>query len=161
MARKLSPIARRITYLLIAGATALAANTLPAESEPQTADLPQVVDNPFISAQPQLHPQSPLQSSSKAQTVPEPQQKSIRRPIAYQNPFAAVSKSPPVDTSLRPGPISRWRHPVIPGEDPSAIKTAMLSAPAAEPVRRAWDVLPTGEDLRHRTADRVPDTDPT
>src|SRR4051812_16905415 len=101
MARKLSQIAQWMTFVLIAGSTSLSANTSPAQSEPQTADSPTVADNPFISTQPQ------------SQTVSEPPQKSRRPPIAYQNPFVAASKSPPVDTSLRPGPISRWRHPVI------------------------------------------------
>src|SRR3954471_3565762 len=160
MARKLSQVTRRNIHVLVAGAVLFAANTLSAQSEAPTAESPTVVTNPFIVAQPKPKPPSQPQPTLKSQAVPE-SQLALRRPVAYQNPFAATSKSPPVDTSLRPGPISRWRHPVIPGEDPSAIKTAMLSAPAAEPVRRAWDVLPTGEDLRHRTADRVPDTDPT
>lgn len=161
MARKLSLIARRITYLLIAGAASLTTNTLPAQSDSQATGSPKVIDNPFISAGPQAQSQPPLKSSSKSQTVSEPQQKSHRRAIAYQNPFAAASKSPPVDTSLRPGPISRWRHPVIPGDESSAIKSAMLSAPAGEPARRTWDQLPPAEDLRNRAAARGPETDPT
>jgi tetratricopeptide (TPR) repeat protein len=159
MARKLSPNVRRIAYLLIAGAASLTANTLSAQSEAPTAESPKVIDNPFLSGQPQSQP--PLKSSSKSQTVSEPQQKSHRRTIAYQNPFAAASKSPPVDTSLRPGPISRWRHPVIPGEESSGIKSAMLSVPAGEPARRTWDQLPPAEDLRSRAATRKPETDPT
>jgi tetratricopeptide (TPR) repeat protein len=86
---------------------------------------------------------------------------SHRRAIAYQNPFAATSKSPPVDTSLRPGPISRWRHPVIPGDEASAIKTALLSTPAGEPAHSTWDQLPPAEDLRSRVAARGKETDPT
>jgi tetratricopeptide (TPR) repeat protein len=159
MARKLSKVARRITYLLIAGAAALTASATSAQSETPTAESPKVISNPFLSAQPQSQP--PLQSSSKAQTVSEPQQKPHRRTIAYQNPFAAASKSPPVDTSLRPGPISRWRHPVIPGEEASGVKTALLSTPAGEPAHRTWDQLPPAEDLRSRAATRAPETDPT
>src|SRR4051812_35128553 len=98
MARKLSTIARRIAYLLIAGAASLAAKSSSAQSETPSAESPKVIDNPFLSAQPQSQPA--LQSSSKSQTVSEPQQKQHRRTIAYQNPFAAASKSPPVDTSL-------------------------------------------------------------
>src|SRR6476659_8530540 len=158
MARKLSPIARRITYVLIAGAASVTASVLSAQSDAPTAESPKVIDNPFLSGQPQSQP--PLKSSAKSQTVSEPQQKVHRRTIAYQNPFAAASKSPPVDTSLRPGPISRWRHPVIPGES-SGIKSAMLSAPAGEPACRTWDQLPPAEDLRSRAAVRAPETDPT
>jgi tetratricopeptide (TPR) repeat protein len=159
MARKLSQVARQITYLLIAGVAAVSANTSSAQSEAPTAESPKVIDNPFLSAQPQSQP--PLQSSSKSQTVSEPQQKPHRRTIAYQNPFASASKSPPVDTSLRPGPISRWRHPVIPSEESSGVKSALLSAPAGEPAHRTWDQLPPAEDLRSRAATRAPETDPT
>jgi tetratricopeptide (TPR) repeat protein len=161
MARKLSIIARRYTCLLIVGAAWLTANTLSAQFEAQTAEPPKVIDNPFIGAQPTAQSPTKLKSSSKSQTVSEPQQKTHRRTIAYQNPFTAASKSPPVDTSLRPGPISRWRHPVIPGQESSAIKSAMLAAPADEPVRRTWDQLPPAEDLRNQAASRGPETDPT
>jgi tetratricopeptide (TPR) repeat protein len=161
MARKLSIIARRNTCLLIVGAASLTANTLSAQPEAQAAEPPKVIDNPFIGAQPPAQSPPKLKSSSKSQTVSEPQQKTHRRTIAYQNPFAAASKSPPVDTSLRPGPISRWRHPVIPGQESSAIKSAMLSAPAGEPAGRTWDQLPPAEDLRNRAASRGPETDPT
>jgi tetratricopeptide (TPR) repeat protein len=102
-----------------------------------------------------------MQSPSKAPTASEPQPNAHRRPIAYQNPFAAASKSPPVDTSLRPGPISRWRHPVIAGNDASGVKKAMLAPPAPEPAPSKWDLLPTGEDLRNHTATRGKETDPT
>jgi tetratricopeptide (TPR) repeat protein len=149
MARKLSQTAQWMTFILTAGSILLAATTLSAQSESQTADSPKVVDNPFISAQ------------TQSQTVSEPQQKSHRHPVAYQNPFSAASKSPPVDTSLRPGPISRWRHPVIPGEEPSAVKSAMLSAPICAPARPTWDQLPPAEDLRNRAVARGQDTDPT
>jgi tetratricopeptide (TPR) repeat protein len=149
MARKLSQTAQWMTFILIAGSTSLAATTLSAQSEPPTADSPKVFDNPFMSAQP------------PSQAVSEPQQKSSRHPIAYQNPFAAASKSPPVDTSLRPGPISRWRHPVIPGDESSAIKSAMLSAPADAPARATWDQLPPAEDLRSRAFAHGQETDPT
>src|SRR6187549_3968407 len=109
MARKLSLLTRRIVYLLIAGAASLAANTLLAETESPAAESPTVIENSFISAGPQPDTQPPVPPSPISQSATEPQQKS-RRPIAYKNPFSASSKSPPVDTSLRPGPISRWRH---------------------------------------------------
>jgi hypothetical protein len=149
MARKLSNIAYWITFFLIAGSIFLAESTSSAQTEPPSADSPKVVDNPFISAQPQ------------PQTFSEPQQKSHRPPIAYQNPFTAASKSPPVDTSLRPGPLSRWRHPAIPGDDSSAIKSAVLFTPAAKPAHPMWDQLPPAEDLRNRTLARGQETDPT
>src|SRR3954468_23630314 len=101
MARKLSQTIQWMAFVLIAGSTSLCANTSPAQSETSTADSPKVVDNPFISAQP------PSQTSSEAQ------QKPLRPPIAYQNPFAAASKLPPVDTSLRPGPISRIADGIV------------------------------------------------
>src|SRR3954471_335602 len=102
MARKLSQIARRITFTLVAAATSISSNLSPAQSEPQTAQPPAIIEHPFSSAQAQPQPKVPPRSS-KSQTVPEPQQKANRHAIAYQNPFAAASKSPPVDTSLRPG----------------------------------------------------------
>ena len=140
MARKLSPIARRVTNLLVAGAVSFAASASLAQSDSQATQSAAVINNPFIATQAPAQPkaQAKLQSSSTSQTVSEPRQKAPRRAISYQNPFNAASKAPPVDTSLRPGPISRWRHPVIPGESASPIKSAMLSAPAGEPARRTW-----------------------
>ena len=71
-----------------------------------------------------------------------------------------MSKSPPIDSSLRPGPISRWQHPLIPATEPSAIKAAVLSQPASQlPAnnRRARRTLigtqlPPAENLRQRAA---------
>src|SRR4051812_39801523 len=146
MARKLSQVTRRNIHVLVAGAVLFAANTLSAQSEAPTAESPSVVTNPFIVAQPQPKPPSQPQPTPKSQAVPE-SQLALRSPVAYQNPFAATSKSPPVDTSLRPGPISRWRHPTIPENDDTTIKTAMLSAPAPEPVHPTWDQLPLAEVL--------------
>ncbi len=160
MARKLSKIARRISNLVLAGGVSVAANTLLAQSEPQVISPPSVIENPFISAQPKLQP-SQLRGESQTLTAPEQQQAKHRRPITYQNPFAAASKSPPEDTSLRPGPISRWRHPVIPGEETSVVKSAMLSPPPGEPLHSTWDQLPPAEDLRNRAATRGKETDPT
>ena len=163
MARKLSLIARRISSALVAGSFLFAADGALAQTETSSTDSPKVVDNPFAKTQARPKPPAPLtaSSSTQTQTVAEPLQKTNRRPITYQNPFAAAAKSPPVDTSLRPGPISRWRRPSIPGENPTAIKSALLASPAGEPASRAWDQLPPAEDLRSRVASRAKETDPT
>jgi tetratricopeptide (TPR) repeat protein len=161
MARKLSPIAWRISSALVAGLFLLAADVAVAQTEASSTDSPKVVDNPFAKAQAQPKPPAQPKSSSQPQTAAEPPQKTSRRPVTYQNPFAAAAKSPPVDTSLRPGPISRWRRPTIPGENPTAIKSALLASPAGEPDSRAWDQLPPAEDLRSRVAARAKETDPT
>jgi tetratricopeptide (TPR) repeat protein len=159
MARKLSEIARCVSFIAFAGIASLATRASLAQEPAKGTETPAFIDNPFLSNQPEVKPQ--LQSSSHAQTVSEPQQASHRRTITYQNPFAAASKSPPVDASLRPGPISRWRHPVIPGDEASAIKSALLSTPAGEPAHSTWDQLPPAEDLRNRAAARGKETDPT
>lgn len=140
-----------------------------------TSDSPaRVVQNPFAAgnaptgnasinnatSNSQTHTQTSLPAQLNSQSVSEP--RSSHRPtITYQNPFSAAAKSPPVDTSLRPGPISRWRRPILPGQDKSAIKTALLDAPTPEPTTPAWDVLPPAEDLRHATQNRTRETDPT
>ena len=82
----------------------------------------------------------------------------------YQNPFANMSKAPPIDTSLRPGPVSRWQRPAIPGNDLSAIKSAVLSqaqTAAAAPKHNPWDQLPPAEALRQHAATQNAPTDPT
>jgi tetratricopeptide (TPR) repeat protein len=159
MARKLSKIARRVSFIAFAGIASLGMRATHAQEPAKGTESPALIDNPFLSNQSQVKPQ--LQSSSHSQTVSEPQQASHRRTITYQNPFAAASKSPPVDTSLRPGPISRWRHPVLPSDEASAIKSALLSTPAGEPAHSTWDQLPPAEDLRNRAAARGKETDPT
>ena len=191
MARKLSIVARPISDLVVAAAVSLAATASFAEFETAAADSPQVISNPFSDkpqptatatvqtlapapaasqqqppqpvAQAQLRPKSveQPQQSERTQTVAEPKPKNLRRQIAYQNPFAATSKAPPVDTSLRPGPISRWRHPVIPGSDQTAVKSAVLSAPSVQSGEPKWDVLPLGETLRTQAAAHSKETDPT
>ncbi len=70
-----------------------------------------------------------------------------------------MSKAPPVDTSLRPGPVSRWQRPVLPHEEPSPIRSAVLSPPA-KPAHPSWDQLPPAEKLRHRAAIQAAPTDP-
>jgi tetratricopeptide (TPR) repeat protein len=156
MARKLSTIAPRIVGLLIAGGVSLAANCLLAQQGQPADDPLKFIDNPFVKAQRQAEPES-RSAAQAASERPQPQQ---RRPVTYQNPFSATSKAPPVDTSLRPGPLSRWRHPVIPGHESSTVKSAVMAAPHVEPEPRRWDVLPPAEDLRRAKSD-VKETDPT
>lgn len=162
MARKLSVVARRISSALIAGSFVFVADVALAQSEASSIDSPKVADNPFVKAQPQPISQTQVKPSAlQTQTIAEPRQKTNRRSITYQNPFAAAAKSPPVDTSLRPGPISRWRRPNIPGENPTAIKSALLASPTGDHAARAWDQLPPAEVLRNRVASRAKETDPT
>ncbi len=178
MARKLSHIARPISNLVVAGVVSFTVSTSCAQSEPPTADLPGVIDNPFAlpgepqqvaqataplkpEAQPQptTTPSSPAPAQAVSESKPKPS--ALRRQIAYQNPFGKVSKAPPVDTNLRPGPISRWRSPIIPGSEKSAVKAAMLSPSATPSGEPKWDVLPLGDVLRNQSAARGKETDPT
>ncbi len=150
MARKLSVVARCASLFVIAGSVPLAALIVLAEGEIQVTAPSAVVENPFVASQP------------KPPIVSEEPPAAHRGPIAYQNPFANVSKAPPIDTSLRPGPVSRWQHPVIPHAEPSAVKAAVLSQPLpqpAEPAHLAWDQLPPAESLRQLAAAQHP-TDP-
>ncbi len=148
MARKLSHIARCAYFLGMAGIALLGAGMSLAQSEIEVTAPDQVIENPFASSQP------------KPRIVPEEPQTSRRGPITYQNPFAAMSKSPPVDTSLRPGPVSRWQRPKIANDEPSPIKSAVLTTQPDEPNTAPWDQLPAAEELRHRAAARE-ETDPT
>jgi tetratricopeptide (TPR) repeat protein len=83
--------------------------------------------------------------------APEPageqQQLVHHQPITYQNPFANMSKSPPNDSSLRPGPIARWRRPTIQHDEHSPIKSAMLSTPTVD-TSQATASLPPPDAIR-------------
>src|SRR3954471_20037353 len=116
MARKLSNLARSATHLTAAVLSCVIAQDLFAQEPTQT------IENPFASKPPKA-------ASPSMRTE---QQTPHRAPI-YQNPFPAASKKPPVDTSLRPGPVSRWQHPVIPKDEATSIKTAVLSSTATAP----------------------------
>lgn len=155
MARKLSHFAPRLVCLTIAGGVTLVASGLLAQPSAQAVDPLKFIDNPFVAAKSQ--PATNTQSS-QPQPAADKSQPSQRRQVTYQNPFSATSKAPPVDTSLRPGPISRWRHPDPPASK-SPIKSALMATPQSEPERRKWDVLPPAEDLRTRSD--VNETDPT
>jgi tetratricopeptide (TPR) repeat protein len=154
IARKLSQIARCATGLLVvAGITQLAVCNLRAQDAVQVATPVHVVENPFASTSQKQQP--------RPRVVAEERPELHRRPITYQNPFAAMSKSPPVDTSLRPGPVSRWQHPTLRVDETSPIKSAVVSTQPWEPHDPSWNQLPPAEELRRTAASRGPETDPT
>jgi tetratricopeptide (TPR) repeat protein len=144
MARKLSNFALSATRLTAAVLGCVIAQIVFAQEPAQT------IANPFASNGPKA---AALSTTTEQQTP--------HRAPTYQNPFSAASKKPPVDTSLRPGPVSRWQHPVIPKDEVTSIKTAVLATPASAPDQPTWDQLPPAEDLRHRVADRPKESDPT
>src|SRR4051812_17531008 len=121
MARKLSIVAPSIVARSFSAILTIAVSFVRAEGEIQVADPKSVVDNPYVASQP------------KPRTVAEEPQAAPRGPISYQNPFANISKAPPIDPSLRPGPVSRWQHPTIPAAESSPIKAAVLSEQSLQP----------------------------
>jgi tetratricopeptide (TPR) repeat protein len=158
MARKLSAITPRRLILAIAVGALLVAVQVSAESPVQVSEAANVIENPFVSSQSATQPEPQAQPKSHVGSEP----KMPRRLAAnYQNPFAASAKAPPVDTSLRPGPVSRWRRPTLPGEEVSAVKSAVLARPHGEPDWPTWDMLPPAEDLRHRATAHGIESDPT
>src|SRR3954454_20115999 len=142
MARKLSNLARSATLLTAAVLVCLTAHIVSAQESTQAGAGANRIENPFAAKQPKR---------VAAPTTTE-KEKPHRAPT-YQNPFSAASKKPPVDTSLRPGPVSRWKHPVIPKDEATTVKTAVLSTQAV-PDQPTWDQLPPAEDLRHRVENR-------
>ena len=128
MARKLSIIAPRLVACSCAAMLTLADGFVWAQVDVQVTKPNNVVENPYVASQP------------KPRTVTEEPQAAPHGPITYQNPFANMSKSPPIDNSLRPGPISRWQHPAIPVSEPSAIKAAVLTVPSLPPSTTSSDV---------------------
>jgi tetratricopeptide (TPR) repeat protein len=96
------------------------------------------VDNPYLNKE--LRPT----------TVAEEPQSSRREPITYQNPFANLSKSPPIDPTLRPGPVSRWQRPILPRESASVLKESPAgSVSTSKRVKLSWDELnPTDPIIR-------------
>lgn len=127
MARKLSDIARCASFFVIASAATISAKTALAQDEIQSSVPSNIITNPFAASQPQ------------PRVVAEEPQAPHRPAITYQNPFAAMSKSPPMEASLRPGPISRWRRPNIAGHDSSPIKSAVLALQPVDLTRPSWD----------------------
>jgi tetratricopeptide (TPR) repeat protein len=124
-----------------------AARHVAAEGEIQVTAPPNIIENPFVGNKP------------KPRTVAVEPQATRRGPTTYQNPFAQMSKAPPVDSPVRPGPMSRWRRPTLPHE-PSAIKAAVLS-PSTKSAGTSWDQLPPAEKLRERAATLSAPTDTT
>src|SRR5437868_10102991 len=107
MARKLSNLARSATRLTTIVLACVIAHFAFGQEPTQS------IENPFAAKQPKAA--SPSTTAEKQVPHHAP---------TYQNPFSAASKKPPVDTSLRPGPVSRWQHPVIPKDEATSIKTA-------------------------------------
>jgi tetratricopeptide (TPR) repeat protein len=146
MARKLSVIAS-LTALSLAANLSFALLQARAEGEVQSTAPKAVVDNPYAPS---------VASQPTPRVVAEEPESAPRGPVTYQNPFAHQSKAPPIDSSQRPGPASRWQRPLIPNSEPSAVKSAILSksspqtAKTAEPAHLNWDQLPPTENLRQR-----------
>src|SRR4051812_39239726 len=146
MARKLS-IALGATEMIAAVMYCLVCGVACAQETTAPATLTNLIDNPFAAKKAQVQP-----AALPAEAKPP------RKQPTYQNPFAADSKKPPVDTSLRPGPVSRWRRPALPN-DTASVKTALLSSQPVAP-EPTWDQLPPADDLRHRLVDRPKESDP-
>jgi tetratricopeptide (TPR) repeat protein len=106
-------------------------------------------ENPFVN-----------QAPAKPRIVAEEPQVARRVPTTYQNPFANMAKTPPVDSFLRPGPVSRWQRPEIPDNKQSLIKSA-ISIPLPTKSRPTWDQLPPTEILRRQAVEHAVPTDPT
>lgn len=155
MAGKLSRTGWRASFLLLAAAVSLAAQLACAEGEIQVNAPSNVIENPFVTSKP--GPQPAAEAPQAAVEAPQPAKRGL---TTYQNPFANMSKAPPMDTSLRPGPVSRWQRPNLPHDVPSAVKSAVISQPI-EPTHIPWDQLPPAENLRQRAAAQSRGTDPT
>jgi tetratricopeptide (TPR) repeat protein len=148
MARKQSRRAR-IAPLIVVAAAAFAALRALAETKLEVTAPANIVENPFAVMRPQ------------AKVAAEEPQISARKSTPYQNPFSNMSKAPPIEPSLKPGPVSRWQRPQIPHDEPSAIKSAMLLPPVTAKVP-TWDQLPPADCLRQQAfAQKRGATDPT
>jgi tetratricopeptide (TPR) repeat protein len=93
-----------------------------------------------------------LATGTKPAIVAEEPQSARRDPTTYQNPFANMSKAPPIDPTLRPGPVSRWQHPVVPRSAAAVTKSSVLS-PAPRRTNELWDQLPPELRAPQREAD--------
>jgi tetratricopeptide (TPR) repeat protein len=92
-----------------------------------------------------------LPREAKPALVAEEPQSTRRDATTYQNPFANMSKAPPIDPSLRPGPVSRWQRPALPVAG-SQNKSSLLS-PITRSPNESWDQLPPELGKAHRTSD--------
>ncbi len=146
MARKLSVIAQFVAFVAIAASAQFDSSVLRADGDIEVSKPSGVVGNPFAT------------SELKPRIVAEEPQDSPHSPTTYQNPFANASKAPPIDASLRNGPVSRWQFPAILPNQASAVRAAVLnepSLPVLKPIavtHAAWDQLPPSENLRSRSA---------
>jgi tetratricopeptide (TPR) repeat protein len=122
--------------LLLATEQAMAAEPTP------TARGPVMVQNPFVGR--------PAQTSTPAKPAAPPRQPSA----VYRNPFANGSAAPPIEQPMLPGPTSRWRPSASSLDEPSAVKTAILSAAQNNDLHTPWDQLSPAESLRDRIASR-------
>jgi len=134
MARKLSRLVRHGCWIVVALAATWAIDVNCARGQVRVSSPPAVLPNPFATgaSEPQplaVEPEAPRQ-----------------RPTTYQNPFAQMQSAPPIEMPVRPGPVSRWRRPVLP-EEPSRVKSAILSAEAPIAGGAAWNQLPPLEEL--------------
>ena len=144
MARKLSEFTRRAVHVSVMVVAPLAADKALAEEAPRESSKPVIIQNPFSSGDPQ--------PATVVKRSPPPR----RDETIYRNPFAASSTAPPIVTPLLPGPTSRWRRSVLPFDEPSEIKTAILSA---DPIDVRWDEIPPAEMLRASAATKEKKTD--
>jgi tetratricopeptide (TPR) repeat protein len=146
MARTLSHIARCAAPVLISLVVSLASSHLCAQNELELTPPTDEVENPFRSNSSQAPkfqeqeptPESPQSTSDPQEPTPkhsDPQadpQIIHRAPVTYQNPFRSMSKLPPTDASLRPGPMTRWQPAVVQHDEHSPIKSSVLSSEAAD-----------------------------
>jgi tetratricopeptide (TPR) repeat protein len=106
------------------------------EDEIRVTSPPNVVANPFASRE------------TQAEIAPDEPEPIRRGPTTYQNPFARMSAAPPIEIPVRRGPVSRWRRPVLPANDSSPVRAAILATgPRDDEPQIPWDQLPPVEDL--------------
>jgi tetratricopeptide (TPR) repeat protein len=147
MARKLSGLAWYGCWIVIALYWTSAVDVSCARGQVRVSSPPVVLPNPFASG------------ASEPQPVAVEPEAPRLRPTTYQNPFAHMQSAPPIEMPVRPGPVSRWRRPVLPDE-PSRVKTAILSAEAPRTSGTAWNQLPPIEELVAANAARQKSNDP-
>jgi tetratricopeptide (TPR) repeat protein len=135
MARK-PPLLRRKAYALstIAGIS-LSAGIAFAEDEIKATARSPVLSNPYA-------------AHSDPVRLPKHAQDSRGTSVVFRNPFAAKSPAPPLDGSSLPDPLSRWQRTAMPLDDPSPVKTAILTATPIGHTERSWPDLPASDNPR-------------
>ena len=83
------------------------------------------IENPFLA------------SDLRPTTVADEPQATRREPTTYQNPFAKMSQAPPIDPTLRPGPVSRWQRPLVSADSNSVLKSNVVT-PVVKPANPSW-----------------------